>query len=269
MSLISMARKWIGSRRRSQILSRCDLAGTGLEIGASFQPVAPKSEGFRVETLDHMDQEGLRRKYQGIPGIDIGRIEPVDFVWDGRTYAEIVGPSRRYSWIVASHVIEHVPDMVGFLKECTEILRPGGILALAIPDQRFTMDRDRPSSGLAQALDAHLRKDSRPSVGALMEIHARAVSKWGRINWRPFHFGFARRINDETSYRAQYTDLKAETGYIDEHVWCHTPRSFQWLVGELRAVGELDLELESVKSAWGLEFYAWLRRPSGGQLNPG
>jgi hypothetical protein len=261
MTLISRARRWIGSRRRQQILSFCDLSGIGLEIGGSFQPIAPKSEGYRVETLDHLDQEGLRRKYEGLPGIDIQRIEPVDFVWNGRTYAEIVGEHNRYSWIVASHVIEHVPDMIGFLKDCSSVLEEGGVLALAIPDQRFTMDRDRPTSGLAQALDAHLRRDDRPSVGALMEIHARAVSKWGRINWRPFHLGPTRRINEPSSYHAQFERLKRETGYVDEHVWCHTPESFRILHRELRAIGAVELDWIDGQTAWGLEFYVWLRKP--------
>lgn len=65
----------------------------GLEIGASYSPLAPKSEGYRVSIIDYMDQAGLVEKY-GKHNVDVSRIEPVDYVWSGQRYAELVQGAR-------------------------------------------------------------------------------------------------------------------------------------------------------------------------------
>ena len=50
---------------------------------------------------------------------------------------------RRVDFVIASHVIEYVPEMVSWLQCIGEALRPGGVLNLAIPasikiDKRLT-----------------------------------------------------------------------------------------------------------------------------------
>jgi hypothetical protein len=92
------------------------LDGYGLEIGPGYNPLVPKAEGFRVETADYTDAEGLRAKYKGNPHVDISRIESVDHVLnEGMTLAEKIGKPEAFDYVVASHVIEHTPDMLGFL----------------------------------------------------------------------------------------------------------------------------------------------------------
>src|SRR3954453_7805199 len=96
-------------------------AGKGLEIGPSHNPLMRKADGFDVEVLVYLDAEGLRRKYSGA-GLDVSAVEAVDFVSDGRPMTEVIGDRHRYDWIVASHVIEHVPDLVSFLVDCEALL---------------------------------------------------------------------------------------------------------------------------------------------------
>lgn len=54
-----------------------------IEIGPSFNPVAPKSAGWQVTVVDHASQAGLVEKYIGNPHVDVSRIESVDVVWQG------------------------------------------------------------------------------------------------------------------------------------------------------------------------------------------
>jgi predicted SAM-dependent methyltransferase len=154
--------------RFQKITASLDTSGKGLEIGPSHNPILPKRDGYDVETVDHLDQQGLIEKYRD-HGIDLSRIEPVDYVWTGGSLLELVGDRQRYDWIVAAHVIEHVPDVVGFLQQCLALLKPDGVLSLVIPDRRYSFDYLRFPSSVGSLLQAHLEKRKRHSPGQLVD----------------------------------------------------------------------------------------------------
>ena len=128
--------------REEIILAHIKRDGLGLEIGAGCSPIAPKKQGFRVHVLDHCDKEALIEKYRP-HGIAVENIEEVDFVWDGRPYGELIGRRHVYDWIIASHVLEHTTDLIGFLNDCDSLLKEGGVLSLAVPDKRYSFDHFR------------------------------------------------------------------------------------------------------------------------------
>ena len=142
--------------REEILLNGIDKRSFGLEIGPSHSPVAAKREGFNVRVLDHLDAAGLRAKYAD-HGVDVAAIEEVDYVWSGQPLEELVGEAR-FDWIIASHVIEHVPDLVGFLNSCGRILAPDGLLSLAIPDKRYCFDCQRENTALGRVIDVALAK---------------------------------------------------------------------------------------------------------------
>ncbi len=181
--VLKMPLERILSRRRQQRVFRMlDRRGAGLEIGPCHNALAPKRDGFQVKILDHLDQEGLRKKYQDHPAVDLERIEPVDYIWSGQSYAELVG-AQRFDWIIASHVIEHVPNLIAFISECQGILREGGRLYLVVPHCQREFDRFRFPSGSGEVIDAHLQNDVRPTPGTVAEHHLRAVTKGGPHAW--------------------------------------------------------------------------------------
>jgi SAM-dependent methyltransferase len=57
-----------------------------------------------------------------------------------------------FDWICASHVIEHVPNMVGWLRTLAAKLNNNGVLFLVIPDRRYTFDIHRPETSLGKIL---------------------------------------------------------------------------------------------------------------------
>jgi SAM-dependent methyltransferase len=135
---ISRLIRQLAQDRRDVILRHLDLDGLGLEIGPSHSPLLPKSQGYRVETIDHADANHLREKYRAL-GQDVGRIEEVDYVSGGGSIFETIGKPGRYDYIVASHVIEHIPDILGFLQDCERLLKPNGHVSLAVPEERFSI----------------------------------------------------------------------------------------------------------------------------------
>ena len=145
--------------RRARLLERIDVDNQrGLELGPLHNPLIER-DGTQVLYVDHADTATLRRKYEGH---DVGEIVDVDVVWD-RRLASALGDRAPVGYVVASHVIEHVPDLVGWLGELAEVLATGGALSLAIPDKRFCFDRRRAESRLGEVIEAHLQARLRPS----------------------------------------------------------------------------------------------------------
>lgn len=170
--------------RNQKLLMGCDMASTGLEIGASYRPVAPKKAGYRVEVLDHASAEVLREKYK-TQNVDISSIEEVDYVWSGEPLHELTGKSDYYDWIVASHVIEHTPDLISFLEQCEIMLKPGGLLCLAVPDHRYCFDVFRSVSTPGSVIQAFLEKRTRHTLASIWDALFMGVKKGEHAAWYP------------------------------------------------------------------------------------
>jgi 2-polyprenyl-3-methyl-5-hydroxy-6-metoxy-1,4-benzoquinol methylase len=145
-----------------------DTSGLGLEIGPSFNPLLPKSEGFNIEILDHLDSQGLRSKYANSSGINHEAIEEVDYISTGGSVLDAIPYRERYDYIVACHVIEHTIDLLGFLNDCSALLKHDSNLVLAVPDKRFSFDCLRPVTTTGQILQANHDKRSNHSIGKVL-----------------------------------------------------------------------------------------------------
>jgi hypothetical protein len=51
-----------------------------IETGAGYNPTAPKMEGWNTKTIDVATRAELIDRYRGQPGVDVDRIEEVDFI---------------------------------------------------------------------------------------------------------------------------------------------------------------------------------------------
>jgi SAM-dependent methyltransferase len=144
--------------------------GTGLEIGPLDRPLLSKAWA-NVYYVDHADRAGLVRKYEGHPveSVDPARIVAVDFVWPGGELAAVLPAGLTFDFCVASHVIEHVGDPVGWLASVAAVLKPGGRICLAIPEQTLTFDYRRALSKPADLIDAYVRRLQRPGPGQVFD----------------------------------------------------------------------------------------------------
>ncbi len=208
---------------------------SGLEIGALASPML-RPPAARMKFVDHADSAALRAKYAGDPAVALDDIVAVDAVWGDNTLAQCF-PGERFDFVIASHVIEHVPDMIGWLGEVADILAPDGRLILAIPDRRYSFDLLRRETTLTDLIDAHLRGAKRPTPGQVFDVNANAVAHDHMAAWftppvvPPPHY--ASRGWALTQARA------AQAGtYIDGHCSVFTARSLLELLDGLL---ELDL----------------------------
>jgi len=226
--------------RSEQLRSMFNAAGKGLEIGPSHNPLMPKAAGFDVEVLDYLGAEDLRKKYSAA-GLDVSAVEEVDFVSDGRSMTEVIGDRHRYDWIVASHVIEHAPDLVLFLVDCEALLRPGGSLVLAVPDKRCCFDILRPISTVGQILQAHVDGRTRPPPGVIFDDVAYARKRNGHIGWSLSEQSALEEVRPMREAWEVFEQSRKSGLYIDSHCWVFVPTSFRLIVKALCTVGLINL----------------------------
>jgi 2-polyprenyl-3-methyl-5-hydroxy-6-metoxy-1,4-benzoquinol methylase len=134
--------------------NRTDLAarylrGSGLEIGALHFPL-PLPEHAHALYVDRLSVTDLKIQY---PELASHNLVPVDIIDDGETLHTI--PNASQDFIIANHFLEHCEDPIGTLLSFFRVLKSGGILYMAIPDKRFTFDRDRPLTTLNHLINDH------------------------------------------------------------------------------------------------------------------
>ena len=200
-------------------IARWYLHGRGIEIGALHQPL-PAPRSARVSYVDRLPAEGLRRE---MPELEAHPIVRVDIVDDGERLASIADGTQDF--VVANHFLEHCEDPIGAIVSMFRVLRPDGILYMAVPDKRYTFDADRPVTPLA-----HLLRDHREGPA------------WSR---RQHHEEWIRLVERATAPEAievRLADLTRATHHpIHFHVWTQT--EVLELIVALHGLVAFDVEL--------------------------
>ena len=228
-----------------------------MEVGPSHNPIAPKKRGFNVHILDHATAADLRAKYSG-HDVNLDNIEDVDFVWTGEPFSELIGRTACYDWIIASHVIEHVPDLIVFLQQCEVLLKIDGVLSLVIPDKRYCFDHFVPPTSMGNLLDAWSEKRKRPSPGQVFDFFANASKRDGNIAWSPGNGGANALAHTLAEAQAIWTHSRSTSEYVDVHCWRFTPTSFRLVLSDMQALGLTHLGIKAEFDTSGCEFYVSL-----------
>lgn len=239
--------------RKDKLLKLVPLEGRGLEIGPLFSPVIPKRDGYNVKVLDNKSRAQLINVHPE----HADEIEEVDYVWAGQSYRQLIGESHCFDYILASHVIEHTPDLIGFLENCMSVLKPGGVLSLAVPDMRYCFDCFRPITGLAHVIDSYRRENIVPTAGTAAEYYLNVTALDGKIAWYSGTFGSFSLVHPDAITK-ELLEYDADPGACDLHAWVFTPTSFRLLMHDLRRLGFTSLKEIGFFPSEGCEFYITL-----------
>lgn len=170
------------------------LEGRGLEIGALDRPTRLDPARARAAYVDCLDEERLRENY---PEKDDERFVKPDHVIPSGTLEGI--PDASQDFLISSHVLEHVEDPIGALEEWHRVLKAGGLLYLAVPDMRFTPDRERPRTPLD-----HVVRDHEDGGRASREDHIREFGRAHlQLRTEEELKGFVKRV-DEIDYKIHF-----------------------------------------------------------------
>lgn len=127
------------------------LSGSGIEIGALQNPLKLPRQA-KVKYVDRMSKEDLWTHYPELRGQNLVEVDVID---DGErllTFAD-----GELDFIVANHFLEHCQDPIQTLENFLRVLRPGGVIYLAVPNKRFSFDKDRASTTLEHLIEDHQR----------------------------------------------------------------------------------------------------------------
>lgn len=250
--------------RNEQLRAMVDVSGRGLEIGPSHAPVFPKREGFRVETVDYAPAAELRRKYSEL-GVEIEAIEEVDYISDGRPLHEVVPYEHTYDYIFSSHAIEHVTDFVAYIRSCERLLKPGGVIAFAVPDKRYTFDACQPLTTTGRVLEAFARGQSRHSPAAVFDFIANSIDLDGQGVWTKTSTGQIKFRHGPADGKPPFDQaVQPEGAYQDVHAWIFTPNSFRLIISDLRELGLIEVDEAYMAEMGALEFHVALRAGAPG-----
>lgn len=245
--------------RKTKILKHINKNSVGIEIGPSIRPVAQKKDGFNVEIIDHLNQDELKAKYKN-HNVNIENIEKVDYVWTGGSYSNLINKKNHYHWLIASHVIEHTPDLIAFINDCDDILKDDGVISLAIPDKRYCFDHFRSLTSLAQIIDSHRQKRSIHTPGSVIDYLLNVVRKNDTIAWNSITTGDYSFIHSPDDSMRIMNSVILNNEYVDVHAWCFTPHLFRLLISDLYFLGFIKMKEFDFYSTEGSEFFITLSR---------
>lgn len=252
-----------------------EAARLGAEIGPLHRALVGKQALRAIDAVfyvDRLDTEALRQHWQVDPTVDLGALQ-VDAVWGEHSLREALDRSalaysrglqgQALDYVVASHVVEHVPDLVGWLLEVAAVLRPGGALRLAVPDKRYCFDILRRTSSLPEVLEAHVCGWRRPSPRQVLDFALHEVPVDVRQAW-------ADAVQPDALPRAHTLagalqlahDVHANGAYHDVHCWVFTPESWCALLQPLAQAGLVPFACQGLgpTAPDQLEFFVWLQR---------
>jgi SAM-dependent methyltransferase len=127
------------------------LRGKGVEIGALWRKFPAPAKAI-VSYVDRSDSPKLQGEY---PGLD--KLIRPDVVADA---SQLPFSDGSLNFVIASHVLEHMPFPLAALRSWYAVLSSGGVLILKIPDKRYTFDVKRARTSLQHLIEEDLNPEA-------------------------------------------------------------------------------------------------------------
>ena len=227
--------------RRDKILPAVDLAtACGLELGPLHTPLIEKSEA-NVTYADILTTDRLRVRYAHNPDVPKDKIVEVDHIWTAQGLPSVETSSIDY--VIASHVVEHVPNLLGWLAELHRILKPSGTIGLAVPDRRFTFDFPRRETRIEDIVHASIVNATAPLPICVLDHllnagYVDSIQAWDEI----LDSNNIRRAHSDDFAIAAAKQALVEPTPNDLHCWVFTPRSMAEVFSRAAEIGLLPFK---------------------------
>jgi SAM-dependent methyltransferase len=222
--------------RRAKLLSFINpYVNKGAEIGALDKPIVTPDMGF-IKYIDYTTTEELKTI---CTNRNPEKMVEVDYVWGDSSLDSILQRDLPLDYVIASHVVEHVPDFLGWLQEVYKILKPGGFLSLALPAKTQCFDYYRNETVTSDVIDSYIRNARKPSPKAIFDHLSLAVTNDNKLSWggKPNENKLKRTNSLKHAFEVAKEAYEQDV-YKDTHCWTFTPQSLSNLLKDLI---EMDL----------------------------
>jgi len=145
------------------------LRGSGIEFGAGTSPLGVPLE-CDVRFADFVPEDALKARSYAAQGMDF---VPLSYVMGMEDMSCIADGSLDF--VIAVHVIEHLRNPLRALEQASRKLRPGGYLALIVPDKTRSFDRDRDLTSLDHLVSDYEHPSAERDLDHYFDFFSKAI----------------------------------------------------------------------------------------------
>jgi SAM-dependent methyltransferase len=207
------------------------LVGEVLEVGPGHAPF-PTSPDARVTFADRSVDGGRDATWPELAGQPRGPEAHIDIDLDVDGLGAFA--DKSFDGVIACHLIEHLANPIGALREFERVLRPSGRLILVVPDRTRTFDSVRAPTPFAHLLDDFARQ-----VTEVDDEHIREFCE-AIFSQSPIHPDAVRAWHDPERLNEARLNLHRRRTI---HVHCWTPEEFAIFIAGCLALGLMSWEL--------------------------
>ena len=248
---------------RYRVITAClDQDGAGLEYGPLNKPILRKDIWPNVLYVDHASTAELKVKYAENSNVPVDAIVDVDIVTNGSAITEFL-TDNSFHFVVASHVAEHVPDLLGWLEKNLQILHVGGHISLAFPDRRYCFDFAKSSTSFHELISAYIEQRTSPTFTQICDQLMNSRKADTKQLWDgEMTLDGTKPILDTRTAVTLLRKNYAAAGYTDVHCWKYSDTEFLQMLSSARDVITVPYQVVSfLPTMYGThEFFVTLQR---------
>lgn len=236
-----------GPKRREFIKAFVDVRTVKiLEIGACASPTF-KTPEVDIMFMDRLSTQELQKTVRLRNPRNAENIPQVNYVTTKKNFAKDI--EQKFDLVIANHVVEHIPDLISWLRNISSILNSKGYLFLAVPHKEYTFDKERNLTALSEIIHNYEQDLEDPTRQQIFDFlfHKRpikAVDVWNGNYERLLNQKKFETAKDTLTFVDAQLDNKK---HVDAHCCVYTYQSFVSICNELARSEYIDLNLISSK----------------------